>query len=112
MKIAIIGSRNLTVTDFSPYIPDECTEIISGGAKGIDTCAKIWAQSRGIPVTEYLPAYDTYGRAAPHVRNRKIVDEADAVMAFWDGASKGTAATVAYAKKQGKTVTVISFSAV
>ncbi|MBE6585995.1 MAG: DUF2493 domain-containing protein [Ruminococcaceae bacterium] len=108
MKIAVVGSRNLTIENFEDYIPAECTELISGGAKGIDTCARLWAEARGIPVTEFLPDYTRYGRGAPMVRNRMIVDAADRVIAFWDGTSKGTAYTVRYAEKQGKPVTVIS----
>ncbi len=108
MKIAIIGSRNLTVTDFRPYIPSVCTEIVSGGAKGIDTCARRWAEAHGLAVTEFLPDYQRYGRGAPMVRNRLIVDYADAVLAFWDGKSKGTDYTVKYARKKGKPVALIS----
>ena len=40
MKVAVIGSRNLVVQDLEKYLPEETTEIVSGGAKGIDTCAK------------------------------------------------------------------------
>ena len=108
MKIAIVGSRNLIVNHFEAYLPADCTEIVSGGAKGIDTCVRLWAEARGIPVTEYLPDYASFGRAAPLVRNRLIVNNADAVVAFWDGKSRGTAYTVNYAQKQGKPVTVIS----
>ena len=40
MKIAVIGSRTLTVRNLEKYIPIDTTEIISGGANGIDRCAK------------------------------------------------------------------------
>lgn len=40
MKLAIIGSRNLKCNGLSQIVPPETTEIISGGARGIDTCAK------------------------------------------------------------------------
>ena len=43
MKLAIVGSRKLTV-DISEYMPDEVDEIVSGGAKGIDTCAAEYAK--------------------------------------------------------------------
>ena len=43
MKIAIIGSRNLEVSNLEKYLPDNVTEIVSGGAKGIDACAKRFA---------------------------------------------------------------------
>ena len=39
MKVAVIGSRGLTVNDLGKYLPPDTTEIVSGGAKGIDTCA-------------------------------------------------------------------------
>ena len=35
MKIAVIGSRNLCVENLEDYLPGDCTEIVSGGAKGI-----------------------------------------------------------------------------
>ena len=43
MKVAIIGSRNLTVDKLQDYIPTETEEIVSGGARGIDSCAKEYA---------------------------------------------------------------------
>lgn len=107
MKIAIIGSRGLTVNNFEDYIPEDCTEIVSGGAKGIDTCAKVYAEKAGLPITEFLPEYARYGKGAPLVRNRTIVDYADGVLAFWDGVSRGTKSVIDYAKKIGKPVTVI-----
>ena len=108
MKIAIVGSRNITVPNLGDYLPPECTELVSGGAKGVDTCARLFAETHGIPITEFLPNYARYRGGAPLVRNRQIVDYADAVIAFWDGRSKGTAHTVAYAREQGKPVTVIT----
>lgn len=64
MKIAVIGSRNLTVDDLGKYLPPETTEIISGGARGIDTCAKNYAIANNIKLTEFLPDYKRYGRAS------------------------------------------------
>ena len=40
MKVAVIGSRNLTVEDLGQYLPEETTEIVSGGTKGVDACAR------------------------------------------------------------------------
>lgn len=51
MKVAIIGSRNLYVNDLQKFIPSETTEIVSGGAKGIDTCAARYAASHNIKLT-------------------------------------------------------------
>jgi len=48
MKLAVIGSRTITIESLSEYLPDDVTEIVSGGAKGIDTCAAAYAEEKGI----------------------------------------------------------------
>ena len=53
MKLAIIGSRSLTVTNLEEYIPENTVEIISGGAKGIDSCAKKFALKHSLKYTEF-----------------------------------------------------------
>ena len=90
MKLAIVGSRSLTVDNMEKYLPKGVTEIISGGAKGIDSCAKAYALEKGIKYTEFLPDYSRFGRSAPLKRNVQIIEAADAVIAFWDGKSRGT----------------------
>ena len=106
MKIAIIGSRNLHVDHLEDYIPKECTEIVSGGASGIDTCARQFAERNGLQHTEFPPDYSRYKRGAPHVRNKQIVEYADVVYAFWDGKSAGTRSVIAYTRKIRKPCTV------
>lgn len=90
MKVAVIGSRGLTVNDLGKYLPEGTTEIISGGARGIDACAREYALAHGIKLTEFLPEYDKYSRNAPLKRNITIIENADLVLAFWDGESRGT----------------------
>lgn len=90
MKIAVIGSRGLSVADLEKYLPENTTEIVSGGAKGIDTSAREYALANGIKLTEFLPEYDKFGRSAPLKRNITIIEYADVVLAFWDGKSRGT----------------------
>ena len=90
MKVAVIGSRNLTVEDLGPYLPPGVTELVSGGARGIDACARAYAGAHGLKLTEFLPDYERYGKAAPLMRNRLIIEYADAVTAIWDGRSRGT----------------------
>ena len=102
MKVAVVGSRNLMINNLYPYIPKECAEIISGGAKGIDSCAKAFALENNIPLREFYPEYDKYGRVAPILRNKEIVNYSDFVIAFWDGKSKGTAFVIDYCKKISK----------
>lgn len=90
MRVAVIGSRKLKVNNLENYLPADTTEIISGGARGIDTSAKEYALSHKIKLTEFLPDYNKYGKAAPLKRNISIIESADLVLAFWDGVSHGT----------------------
>lgn len=105
MKVAVIGSRGLDVK-MVDYIPENADMIISGGAHGIDTLAEEYADAHGIPKVIFKPNYKRYGRAATHVRNRKIVKMADMVVAIWDGKSRGTKSTIEYAQKQKKPVCI------
>ena len=107
MKLAIVGSRNLTDIELDPYIPEDVSEIVSGGAVGIDTLARDYALRKGVKLTEFLPQYERYGRAAPIKRNAEIAAYADEVLAIWDGKSKGTASTIHFFQKLGKKTTVI-----
>ena len=106
MKVAIIGSRSLTNVEISKYIPENVTEIISGGAIGIDTLAEEVADKRRISKSIIRPEYDKYGKKAPLIRNKEIVKRAELVIAFWDGKSRGTKFTIDYAKKLNKEVKI------
>ena len=64
MIVAVVGSRSLVVDDMQKYLPEGVTEIVSGGADGIDTCAREYAVKHNIRLTEFLPEYNLYGRAA------------------------------------------------
>ena len=101
MKVAVIGSRGITDADISKYIPTDAELIISGGALGVDTLAERYADERGIKKLILYPDYKLYGRNAPLIRDRLIVDHADVVIALWDGESRGTKYTVTYAKRRG-----------
>lgn len=99
MKVAIIGSRKLKIENLSKYIPENTTEIVSGGAKGIDTCAREYAITNNLKLTEFLPDYKKYGRITPLKRNIQIINYADVVLAFWDGVSRGTAFVIENCRK-------------
>ena len=43
-----------------------------------------------------------------HKRNRYMVDQADVIIAVWDGRPSGTGKTVQYAQRQGKPIRVIN----
>lgn len=107
MKLAVVGSRNLTYIALDDYISENVDEIVSGGAVGVDSCASEYARAHGIKLTEFLPQYEKYGRAAPIVRNKQIVEYADKIIIFWNGNSKGTLSVIKYAEKINKPFEVI-----
>lgn len=100
MRVAVVGSRDLHVDDLGVYLPEDVTEIVSGGAKGIDTDARIYALQHGIKLTEILPEYEKYGRNAPLLRNVSIIENADLVLVFWNGISHGTGFVVKICQKR------------
>lgn len=106
MRLAIVGSRTIPALDISTYIKELPDVIITGGAQGIDTIAEQFAISHGVRVVVIRPDYATHHRKAPLIRNQKIVEQADEVIAIWDGASKGTKYTIDWAKRKGKPVHV------
>lgn len=106
MKVAVIGSRGLSVSDLSRYLPENTTEIVSGGAKGVDTSAREYALAHGIKLTEFLSEYTKYGRSAPLKRNITIIEYSDIVIAFWDGKSRGTKFVIDNCRKLGVEVRV------
>ncbi len=107
MKIAIIGSRTIIIENLADYLPESVTEIVSGGAKGVDSCAAAFARKNGLKLTVFLPQYENFGRAAPLKRNEQIADYADCALAFWDGTSKGTRHVIKQFEIRNKPVRVM-----
>jgi len=100
MKVAVIGSRGIRIDHLEDYLPENVTEIVSGGAQGVDASAREYALAHGIKLTEFLPKYERYGKGAPLKRNITIIEHADLVLAFWDGKSRGTRFVIESCKKR------------
>ncbi len=114
MRICICGSRSITDRrevftrlDRLPmgFDPRQ-TRIIIGGAREIDRLVKEWAENHGIPVEKVIPNWNRYDKRAGLVRNQKMVEIADLLVAFWDGVSTDTAHTIITAYELGKPVRV------
>ncbi len=94
MKLIIAGCRDMhdpvvfrAAMEACPFHP---TEIVQGGAPGVDTLASLWGAHKGIPVKEFKADWDLHGRSAGPIRNRQMALYADALLAIWDGVSRGT----------------------
>ena len=108
MKVAVVGSRKITINNLGDYLPKDTTEIVSGGARGIDRYAREYAKTHNIKLTEFLPQYEIYGRSAPLKRNLQIIRYADMVLAFWDGKSHGTRFVIENCKKENVPIKVFT----
>ena len=110
MRVAIIGSRSAPANIAAlilPYIPRNATELVSGGAAGVDRAAEELAALLSLPMRRFFPDYERHGRQAPLMRNLQIIDYADEILAFWDGQSRGTMHSVAECIRRGKPVRVV-----
>ena len=109
MIVAVIGSRSIKQVDIGKILPQDTTELISGGANGADSLAADYAAQRGLPIRVLRPDYKRYFyRRAPLERNQLIVDTADFVVVVWDGSSTGTKDAVLRAQNAGKPVRICS----
>ena len=110
MNVVICGSRGITDRDLVEYLIEnsefDITGVIEGGAKGVDTIAGEWARAQNIPVTVVKPDWHAHGLYAGPKRNREMVQMGEAVIAVWDGKSRGTQSTIAYAKEYGKPIKI------
>lgn len=106
MKIAIIGSSTMTI-DLESYIPTNVSLIILGGGKYIGEIAQKYAQKHNIQTYILLPNYAKDGKNATLIRNQLIVQQADFILAFWDGHSASTHHSINIAKQLGKAIQII-----
>lgn len=116
-RVIVAGSRDfsnyrlLAVTLHNLFLSIEIPiMIVSGGARGADRLGERYARDHGYEI-DYHPAnWDLYGKSAGFRRNKEMAECADALIAFWDGRSKGTKHMISTARRYGLKVTVIDYS--
>jgi len=119
MKLIIAGSRDIEGVDeevlsrwlfLAGFPPVAVSEVVSGGARGIDTLGEEWASYFGIPVKRFPAQWNRYGKIAGKLRNRQMAEYVKehngALFAVWDGMSPGTAHMIAIATALGLRVHV------
>ncbi len=83
--------------------------VISGTARGADQMGERYARERGFQLRRFPADWEQYGKSAGHIRNAKMADNADALIAFWDGESRGTKNMIDNARRKGLAVRVIQY---
>lgn len=111
MKVIIAGSRGITDYKIVARAVVESgykiTEVVSGGARGVDRLGERFASNHDLPVEKFPANWDRYGKSAGYRRNQDMACYADALVAVWDGKSRGTRNMIALANKHGLKVFVL-----
>jgi hypothetical protein len=104
MKLAVVGSRKWLMPMTVSRVLDGLypSEVVSGGALGVDSYAAAWARLHLVPCKVFRPDWPRYGRRAGALRNQQIVTYCDKLIAFWDGKSRGTKISIDLAQLAGK----------
>jgi predicted Rossmann fold nucleotide-binding protein DprA/Smf involved in DNA uptake len=110
MRTIIAGSRGITdyeiVKKAITIAAIPISVVISGGARGVDKLGERWAKEYKKPCEIYPADWDTHGKSAGYKRNQDMATKADALIAVYDGVSKGTAHMIDIARKAGLDVFV------
>lgn len=109
-RVAVIGSRTFKDYEYMCETLDKLKicQIISGGAQGADQLAERYARQHHIDLKVWRPDW-SIGRHAGLLRNTDIINDAEIVVAFWDGSSRGTKDSIEKAKNAGKKTIVRNF---
>lgn len=83
--------------------------IVCGMARGADRMGERYAKERGLAIDYYPANWDLHGKRAGYIRNEQMVQNADALVAFWDGQSRGTKHMINTAKQYGLKIRVIRY---
>ena len=117
-KVIIAGSRG-----FSNYklLREQCNKflrekrktsniiVVSGHARGADTLGEKYAQDEGFTLEIYPAQWKKFGKRAGYRRNEQMAEVADALIAFWDGSSKGTKHMIDIMNEKNLLVRVVEY---
>lgn len=115
-RVIIAGGRNFNdykllceVMDILLSNITDTIQIVCGMARGADTLGERYAKDRGYEIAYFPADWETYGKSAGYKRNEQMAQNADALVAFWDGVSRGTKHMINLANKYGLNVRIQRF---
>lgn len=110
MKTIIAGTRTCENIALLEEAISECgweiTEVISGTARGADRLGEIYATRNQLPCVKFPANWDLYGKSAGYKRNVEMAEYGEALIALWDGKSRGTMHMINIARSKGLKVYV------
>lgn len=83
--------------------------IVSGKARGADSLGEKYANENGLNIMEFPADWDKHGKSAGYKRNLEMAENADALIAFWDGDSRGTKHMINIAKEKNLLIRIIRY---
>ena len=105
MRTIIAGSRDITDSEFLNSAISECgwtiSEVISGCANGAYKLGEIWAAKNNIPIKKFPANWSKWGKSAGMIRNAEMLKCGQALIALWDGKSRGTKNMIDISKNGG-----------
>lgn len=84
--------------------------IVCGKARGADTLGEKYAKEHGYSVMAFPAQWKRYGKPAGYIRNKEMAKNADALVAFWDGQSRGTHHMIKTAMKNCLDIRIIPYA--
>lgn len=84
--------------------------IVSGHACGADLLGERFAKEFGMTCEHHPANWKAFGKAAGLIRNAEMAKNADALIAFWDGKSRGTSHMINFARRKGLDVSIIDYT--
>jgi hypothetical protein len=114
-KVIVAGGRDFADYDLlkskldNLLVNRDPVEIVSGTARGADKLGEFYAKRSQLAVALFPADWDLYGKSAGYKRNAQMADYADALVAFWDGKSRGTMHMINLAKSAGLQVRVVNY---
>lgn len=105
MKVVIAGSRGIEdynlLIKLIKFTNLNITEVVSGGARGVDKLGEKYAKENNIPVKLFEANWGDFGKRAGVIRNREMARYAEALIYLWDGKSSGTKNMIEEARIRG-----------
>lgn len=118
MRVIIAGGRDFkdmpylvtSMDSVSRDLQESQLTIVSGGARGADSCGEKYAKANCFHIHRYPAHWDKLGKSAGYIRNHIMADNADVLVAFHDGVSRGTQHMIDIANKKGLKVYIFPYS--
>ena len=117
-KVVVAGGRDFTNYNLLKEKVDNILSqkklthkilILSGKSIGADSLGEIYALENNLEILSYPADWDKFGKKAGVKRNAEMINDADALIAFWNGNSQGTKYMIDIATKKGKMIRVINY---